>query len=114
VLVQLNGSNARTLISYAGLAVINGSGFRSAEFSDSYMCIRDGLGNITIDGFGMSGLFQAKALAARNSPWNGGDGAGAPLRIGAYHFWVDSLSRLRMKAGVPTGDLDGVVVGTQA
>lgn len=44
-----------------------------------------------------------------------GDGAwdGKPMRLGAYHFWVDSSDRLRIKNGVPTSDTDGTVVGTQ-
>jgi hypothetical protein len=38
---------------------------------------------------------------------------GAPLQLGAYHLWVDSSGRLRIKNGVPTSDTDGTVVGTQ-
>lgn len=31
-----------------------------------------------------------------------------------YNLWVDSSGRLRIKAGVPTSDTDGAVVGSQA
>ncbi|OMF37427.1 hypothetical protein BK133_05065 [Paenibacillus sp. FSL H8-0548] len=33
--------------------------------------------------------------------------------LGAYHFWVDSTGKLRIKNGVPTTDTDGIVVGSQ-
>jgi hypothetical protein len=39
---------------------------------------------------------------------------GGPLQLGAYHLWVDSSGRLRIKNGTPTSDTDGVVVGTQS
>jgi hypothetical protein len=44
-----------------------------------------------------------------------GDGAwnGNPTKLGAYHLWVDSTGRLRIKSSVPTSDTDGTVVGTQ-
>jgi hypothetical protein len=45
---------------------------------------------------------------------NGSGGWDAPhATMGAYHLWVDSTGRLRMKNGAPTSDTDGVVVGTQ-
>jgi hypothetical protein len=45
---------------------------------------------------------------AGNSGWNT-----AHLRMGIYHFWVDSSSRLRVKNSAPISDTDGTVVGTQ-
>lgn len=38
---------------------------------------------------------------------------GGPLQLGAYHLWVDSSGRLRIKSGAPTSDTDGTVVGAQ-
>jgi hypothetical protein len=46
---------------------------------------------------------------AGSAAWNG-----AHQRVGAYHLWVDSSGRLRIKATAPTSDTDGTVVGTQA
>jgi hypothetical protein len=40
--------------------------------------------------------------------WN----AGHPV-LGAYQLWVDSAGRLRIKAGSPTSETDGTIVGTQ-
>jgi len=37
-----------------------------------------------------------------------------PLKLGDYHLWVDSGGLLRIKNGVPTSDIDGTIVGTQA
>jgi hypothetical protein len=39
---------------------------------------------------------------------------GGPLQLGTYHLWVDTTGDLRIKDGVPTGDTDGTVVGTQS
>ena len=41
--------------------------------------------------------------------WDGND----PLRLGAYHLWVDGSGRLRVKNGKATSDADGVIVGVQ-
>lgn len=38
----------------------------------------------------------------------------APLRLSGYYFWVDSSSRLRIKASAPSSDTDGTIVGTQS
>jgi aconitase B len=46
---------------------------------------------------------------AGNAGWNT-----AHLKIGIYHLWVDSSSRLRVKNSAPTSDTDGTVVGTQS
>lgn len=40
--------------------------------------------------------------------WNTGH-----IVMGTYRLWIDSAGKLRVKASAPTGDLDGVVVGTQ-
>lgn len=45
---------------------------------------------------------------AGNCGWNT-----AHLRLGIYHIWVDSTTRLRIKNSAPTGDTDGTVIGTQ-
>lgn len=44
-----------------------------------------------------------------SAAWNG-----AHLTIGAFHLWVDSSGRLRMKPAAPESDTDGTVVGAQA
>jgi hypothetical protein len=45
---------------------------------------------------------------------NNSDYSGGHLVIGSYHLWVESATgKLRMKAGAPTTDNDGTVVGTQ-
>jgi hypothetical protein len=49
------------------------------------------------------------SIAATGGAWNTGH-----LILGAYHLWVDASGRLRSKSGAPTGDTDGVVVGTQS
>lgn len=36
------------------------------------------------------------------------------LRIGSYSVWVDAAGRLRIKAGNPTSDTDGAIVGSQS
>ncbi len=41
--------------------------------------------------------------------WNG-----AHMIMGAYHLWIDSSGRLRIKSGAPTSDTDGTVAGTQS
>lgn len=41
--------------------------------------------------------------------WNAGH-----LVLGSHHIWVDGSSRLRIKAGAPTADTDGTVVGAQS
>lgn len=38
---------------------------------------------------------------------------GPHLIMGAFHFWIDASGNLRSKNGVPTSDLDGIVVGMQ-
>lgn len=43
-----------------------------------------------------------------NGSWNG-----SHMVMGTYHMWIDSTGDLRIKNGVPTGDTDGTVVGTQ-
>ena len=35
------------------------------------------------------------------------------LVIGTYYFWVDGSGKFRLKAGAPTTDTDGTIVGTQ-
>lgn len=42
-----------------------------------------------------------------------GNYSGAHLVLGAYHLFVDSGGKVRIKNGKPTGDTDGTVVGTQ-
>jgi hypothetical protein len=37
-----------------------------------------------------------------------------PLKIGAYVVWFDSLGRMRVQNGAPSGEYDGVVVGAQS
>jgi len=39
--------------------------------------------------------------------WNEGH-----LVMGNYHLWIDATGALRSKSGAPTGDTDGMVVGT--
>lgn len=55
----------------------------------------------------------SSSVATGGSAWNQVS-AGAPLALGTYQLWVDAAGRLRMKAGAPTSDTDGVIVGTQA
>jgi hypothetical protein len=47
-------------------------------------------------------------FSLRQAAWNG-----EHFKMGAYHFWVDSSDRLRIKPSAPSSDVDGVVVGTQ-
>lgn len=37
----------------------------------------------------------------------------AHLTLGAYHLWIDTSGRLRIKSGAPSSATDGTVVGTQ-
>lgn len=54
-------------------------------------------------------LYIDKETQIGDGLWNG-----QRLKLGAYHLWVDSTGKLRMKNGAPTSDTDGTVVGTQA
>lgn len=64
VLVQANGSNARALMSYAGVAVINSGGYRTAELSSGYFTLGNASGNVTIQAVGADGLIYCKELVA--------------------------------------------------
>ena len=66
--------------------------------------ITPGVGSIS----NVSGNVVIKDTAG-NSGWNT-----AHLRMGIYHFWVDTSSRLRVKSSAPISDTDGTVVGTQS
>lgn len=57
---------------------------------------------------GLDSRNGAQFIDAGNT-WNGNH-----FRMGAYHLWVDSTGKLRIKSGLPTGDTDGTIVGTQA
>jgi len=48
-------------------------------------------------------------VAVSSSAWDG-----AHLTMGTTHLWVDATGKLRIKAGPPTSDLDGVVAGSQS
>ena len=37
----------------------------------------------------------------------------AALRIGSSYIWVDAAGDLRISGAIPTGDLNGTVVGNQ-
>lgn len=43
----------------------------------------------------------------------GGSSWQLPFWLGPYALWVDGSGKLRIKAGTPTSDTDGTVVGTQ-
>lgn len=62
--------------------------------------INPGLWNL----FGVQGLNPTLASTAWNGPH---------LVMYAYHLWVDSSGRLRIKNAAPTSDTDGTIVGTQ-
>lgn len=67
-------------------------------------CIRDEHAGVTIE--------SARAYSNRDidsSAWNG-----PHMTMGAFHFWIDSAGRLRMKASSPESETDGAVVGAQA
>lgn len=64
-----------------------------------------------VPGVGSVGNSSGNAVikdTAGNSGWNT-----AHLRMGIYHIWVDSSSRLRIKNSSPISDTDGTVIGTQ-
>lgn len=65
--------------------------------------ITPGVGSVS----NVSGNVVIKDTAG-NSGWNT-----AHLKLGIYHFWVDSSGRLRVKNSAPISDTDGTVVGTQ-
>ena len=65
--------------------------------------ITPGVGSVS----NVSGNVVIKDTAG-NSGWNT-----AHLKLGIYHFWVDSSGRLRVKNSTPISDTDGTVVGTQ-
>lgn len=52
---------------------------------------------------------EADSIRAGLGTWNAGH-----LILGGYHIWVDSTGDLRINNGVPSGDTDGTVVGTQS
>ena len=49
------------------------------------------------------------SLDIDSGAWNGGH-----LVMGAYHLWMDTSGRLRVKSGAPTSETDGAVVGGQS
>jgi hypothetical protein len=51
-------------------------------------------------------MVPAWRLMSSASAWNNG-----ALRLGDHYLWVDSAGRLRIKRGIPSGDLDGNLVG---
>lgn len=67
-------------------------------------CIKDEHAGVTIT---RTRRYSNRDIDA--SGWNG-----AHLSMGAYHLWIDSSGRLRVKASSPTSDADGTVVGSQA
>jgi hypothetical protein len=56
-----------------------------------------------------SGNVVIKDTAGNGGAWNNSHAV-----LGAYHLWVDSTGRLRIKSGAPTSDTDGSIVGTQS
>jgi hypothetical protein len=38
---------------------------------------------------------------------------GVALKFGSRYMWIDTQNRIRVKKGVPTSDLDGLIVGLQ-
>ena len=94
----------------------------------------DNAGNATFVGTsGTSTLINGNAIASgsisvattllsTNGPIEVGNGLAATYGInlkfinasGGFYLWVDSSGRLRIKAGAPTSDTDGTVVGTQS
>lgn len=55
------------------------------------------------------GFFATPGLGVSGGTWN------TPhLLLGAYHLWIDTFGRLRLKSGAPTSALDGTVVGAQS
>ncbi len=44
----------------------------------------------------------------------GGWWDGRHLKMGAFHLWIDTSGRLRVKNGAPTSPTDGTIVGTQS
>lgn len=54
-------------------------------------------------------LYSDGVVGTEDYAWNA-----SHLRLGGYHLWIDGTGRLRIKSSAPTGDTDGIVVGTQA
>lgn len=54
------------------------------------------------------GTASLNSFRTGSGVWNEGH-----LLMGAYHLWIDSTGRLRIKSSAPTSDTDGTVVGTQ-
>lgn len=90
---ELNGKNHDIYAANGNLFMMAGTG--------GAVYLQDPSGN-NVGGGSAAGLF------AGSSAYNG-----PHLLIGAYHFWVDSSGRLRIKNGAPSSDTDGTIVGTQ-
>jgi len=71
--------------------------------ASSSVVIQDANGNaqVTVDGYGN--------LQVASSAWNGGH-----LILGNYHLWIDGNGSLRILDHAPTGDSNGVAVGSQS
>ena len=56
-----------------------------------------------------AGVFNQGGFRLIDSTWNVN-----PLRLAGYYLWVEAATgKLRIKAGAPTSDADGTVVGSQ-
>ena len=69
------------------------------------VAVTPGVGSVS----NASGNLVVKDTAGNGGAWNTSHAV-----LGAYHLWVDTAGRLRIKSSTPTSDTDGTVVGTQA
>ena len=67
----------------------------------------DGLNRFHVTSTGK--MYVSQQVDIDQSAWNFN-----PLILGAYHLWIDSSARLRIKSGAPASDTDGTIVGTQS
>lgn len=57
----------------------------------------------------ISAVSENSFIKTAHSAWNKGH-----FMMGAYHLWIDSNGRLRIKNGEPMNDTDGTIVGSQS
>jgi hypothetical protein len=89
--------NPNAQIVYAAQSTYYADSFSQAGGPSDYSIIAEGSGN---------------NLILRNLSW-GSSWDNAHLVMGQQHYWTDASGNLRTKAGTPTYDTDGTIVGTQ-
>ncbi|MDO7834218.1 hypothetical protein Q4610_04085 [Sphingobium sp. HBC34] len=103
-----------------GLVRLRANGNTVARFGhiangDTSLLVRKGVSYVEIKAEGATNGDMVISPTGAGCVWipNGGWNT-QHLRLGAYHMWVDTSGKLRIKNSAPTSSTDGAVVGTQS